>query len=222
VEAGEPAPGLLLHPGSYLSETYLETLRASKSPLRAEGQRPINLVIVRDIDGSRRSVMPIYNMHEGGPSFAIAPGGDVSVMEDAGDDTDGLLLRPEPPDRLILGFGRHAPQRFFWTPDRDMLLREIVIAGAYRDPSGRIVRFTTAGQAVTPEGSFGYIVGADHVLLRFDYILDTDRQVVYRLRRNGCRLDLLKVRDWPGDFYGNDGSEAELWRSLLAEDCIGR
>jgi hypothetical protein len=217
--AADDLSATLPRPGDYVSSEYLQRLKTTKSPLLAEENRDINVVEVRQAQRDAVSITPILHFHEGGPEFQLSKSGQVLITNSAGLDMGRIVLRAESPDRLFFGFGNRAASRFVRILDFDDRLRDIVIAGKYFDELGGRFEFTKAGTAYTPEGSFPYIVGVEHGPYHFDYIVDTRSHTVFKLVRNGCTLDLLKVLDAIENEHGNRGTNATLWHSLRRQQC---
>jgi hypothetical protein len=72
---------------------------------------------------------------------------------------------------------------------------------------------------MTPRGSFPYAVGEDHVGYRFDYIVDPQRHLFFKLIRHGFAIDLYTLPDCQDGHGPTDGSDAKLWQSLRADSC---
>jgi len=220
-KAAEVAPEVTLIPGTYLSTAYLQRLRETKSPLLAAGSRPINLILIEVLDDAGTLyVKTIYYFHEGGPVLYLARDSGVSIAMRMGADLSQLTLRVQAADRLIFGLKRDDLAEFVRIAGGlDLLLREVVIAGRYRNAAGELFEFTPSGMVITPQGSFAYEVGADHAPYRFDYIVDPQRHLFFKLVRQGCVIDLHALPDWQDGHGPTDGSDAKLWQSLRAENC---
>ena len=163
--------------------------------------------------------MATFNLHEGGPEFSINRAGVVSTIVSSGIDPISVSLKVETSDRLGLGFDGSEYETFIKIDDFDGLLRAIVIAGRYSNRAGEIFEFTQAGTVITPQGSFPYSVGADHIPYRFDYAVDPQRHLFFKLIRHGCTIDLYALPDWQDGNGPIDGSGVKLWQSLRADGC---
>ena len=57
--AAEPLSGALPSPGVFISAQYLQSLRATRSPLLAEGTRSVHAVLVQQVDSVSVSIMVV-------------------------------------------------------------------------------------------------------------------------------------------------------------------
>lgn len=206
--------------GDYLSQRYLTVLEQTHSPFAAEDDRSINVVSVQKNDGST-DIVPIMNFHEAGPSFRIDRSGQGVLKDSAGLNVGQYLVRVLNNRELVVGFARYPTEKFVAVSDLQRIVRSKSVAGKYMDGGQRLYTFTEDGVATTPDGTFRFTVGTDHVPYRFDYIETADTHKILQFNRRKCTLDIYEVTDAVDNQHGNDGSHAKQWASLQEIGCKG-
>ncbi len=163
-----------LREGDYLSTSYIEELKSTRSPLtaspRASDSR-VNLITVEK-DGNLWRLMPIYNFHEGGEAFVLNPNGSVKDIK----YVSNVALSVKNENSFRLGFDNAGqsfkPTDYVFVQHVESYVAKVVLVGTYRDRRGGSYRFQEDGWAIFPDRNFKYEVGTDHVLTDFDYFME--------------------------------------------------
>lgn len=163
-----------LREGDYLSTSYIEELKRTRSPLtaspRASDSR-VNIITVEK-DGNLWRLMPIYNFHEGGEAFELNPNGSVKDIK----YVSNVDLSVKDESSFRLGFENAGqsfkPTDYVFVQHVEAYVAKVVLVGAYRDRRGGSYRFQEDGWAIFPDRKFKFEVGTDHVLIDFDYFIE--------------------------------------------------
>jgi hypothetical protein len=188
-------PLVQLAEGDYLSSAYIDTLKSTRSPLKAGKTAEINLVVVRR-EGNKLRLEPIFNFHEGGIVFAMNKNGSVSAVESGGLDISSLSASVVDARSFRFGFGEFKPTTYVFVKNVTEYIAQVVLVGKYHDPEGRIYEFREDGWAVFPDRRFRFEIGVDHVLTDFDYFTDTGK--IWAFKRNGDQLQIFATSDAEG------------------------
>jgi hypothetical protein len=205
--------------GDYLSIKYIDVLEKTRSPLLAEGGRPINLVVVQGKQDATE-VLPIINFHEGVPVFIVRQSGITKVKGTSSEsDVSGYSMKIVNSEKIVVGSSGVPPQEFVFVKDLGAFVCSKSIAGRYVDGDGQSYEFKANGIAITPTTTFNFVIGTDHVPYRFDYLEDSITHQVYRFSREGCNLDISEVLDAVENQHGNDGSHIRPFAKLREVGC---
>jgi hypothetical protein len=181
--------------GDYLSSAYIDTLKSTRSPLKAGEAAQINLVVVRH-KGNKLLLEPILNFHEGGIVFAMNKNGSMSAVESGGLDISNLSASVVDARSFRFGFGEFKPTTYVFVKNVTEYISQAVLVGKYHDQQGRIYEFREDGWAIFPDRKFRFETGVDHVLTDFDYFMDSGK--VWAFKRNGDQLQIFATSDAEG------------------------
>jgi len=166
-----PADMLESLQGEWLSQSYLEALKETRSPIEASGESVTAFKILKE--GDYYQWMQIYGFHEAInlEIYAVKPareahsylvfcdseieGGSEKIMLQNSDNFDVLVwIKQEQRGVDTLTFIRARP-------DIESFINQIVLAGDYTDDAGRRFSFSTSGEARWPDRSFRYRINLD-------------------------------------------------------------
>jgi hypothetical protein len=160
---------LTLLEGEYLSTTYIDELKATRSPLKAGSADRIDLIVVRRTD-SGFQLDTVFNFHEGGDEFVIDSNGLVSPIGAGGTEVANLTATVLDDHTFQLGYASFKPANYVFVKNAGEYVSKAALVGRYKDRHGRGYEFTEDGWAVFPDRKFRFEVGLDHVFGRdFDY-----------------------------------------------------
>ena len=161
-----------LRVGEYLREDYIKALCSTLSPLKATRPDgfPQLIVVARGQIGL--SFMPIHNFHEGDEPYHVTKTG--TVKQDGLSSSEIGTLIAQGPEAFSLE-KEHSTFRFWFVGNAERWVSNAVIAGSYRDASGRMYVLDRSGKAFFPgQKVFSYSLSLDHVLTNHDYIYSSD------------------------------------------------
>jgi hypothetical protein len=202
----------------FLSQTYLQDLKRTRSPLAAEGGRSVNDVVVRKKEGVTE-VVAIINFHEGGPSFIVDRSGKAVLSDSAGYSVGKYFVQIVDDGKLRLGFGDFPTETYIAVRNLQVIVRGASVAGTYLDDQLRRYTFTEDGVATNPDGTFRFTIGVDHVPYHFDYIERDDDHKILKFVRNKCQLDIYEVTDAVENKLANAGNRSKRWSILSGVGC---
>jgi hypothetical protein len=204
-----------LLPGDYLEDRFMDTLRATRSPLAALSERgagPQCIQLVQT-DNAWRFVAN-ENWHEGFTLFTITasgrmvPGDERVVYDPPKIDTPRhFYLRRAGSKNAGLGYSH--------VGDADAAVARIALAGTYVDRDGRLVEFGTDGvlHGMGPDTRFS--LNNDHVVGdKFDYFIIEEGKKLVAFRHEGNRLLLYHVM--PAGPDSPDTGEPDFKHLLLS------
>lgn len=196
-----------LEAGTYLSQDYVNVLKMSKSPYRADttAKHTYKLVTVR-YDQGKCYVTP-ETFHEGGLDYLLAP--DNSLRPGDPSYPRPTHFRINSAKSFELGFGSEQSVRYESVGNVASYVAALVLVGRYTDSVGRVYQFYPDGRAIFPDREFKYEIGLDHVLTRFDYFYESGKvNAVTPFQRDGdtVRLYSIKKQENP-DFLEIDSTK---------------
>ncbi len=201
-------PFFLLAEGDYLSSTYIDTLKSTRSAWKAGKAARINLVVVHR-EGNKLLSEPIFNFHEGGFIFAISKNGSASSVKSGGVEIRNLIANVVDARSVRFGFSEFKPTTYVFVKDATEYISRAVLVGKYHDHQGRVYEFREDGWAVFPDRRFRFEIGIDHVLTGFDYFMDSGK--VWGFKRNSGELQIFVT----SDAAGFDQIQSRPYLSLL-------
>ena len=189
-------PLVRLSEGDYLSSTYVETLKRTRSPFEAGKTGRINRVVVHR-KGSKLLLEPIFSFHESGVVFAIHDDGAASCLESCGEDTRNLTASVVDELTFRLGFGELEPVTYVFVNNASEYVSRAALVGKYYDRQRRTYEFSQDGWAVFPDRRFRFEIGVDHVLNGFDYFMDSTTMWAFKRNRNELQIFATSDVDGP-------------------------
>jgi hypothetical protein len=129
-----------LSEGDYLSSTYIETLKRTRSPFEAGKTGRINLVVVQR-KGSKLLLEPIFDFHESGVMFAVHDDGAAPCLEPCGEDTRNLTASVVDELTLRFGFGELEPVTYVFVNNSSEYISRAALVGKYYDRQRRTYEF---------------------------------------------------------------------------------
>lgn len=173
LDAMASGTGNPLEPGTYLSRDYIDILKRSKSPFKADGEANhiYKLVSVR-YDRGKGYLTP-ETFHEGGLSYVLSPNATL-------EPSDPSYPRPthfkvNSAHSFELSFSPERPVRYEKVGNVASYVSAVTLVGRYTDSAGRMYQFRSDGKAIFPDREFTYEVGLDHVLTHFDYFYEAGK-----------------------------------------------
>lgn len=195
----EPKPSLMLREGDYLSTTYIDELKRTRSPLKAcPSACGVKLVTVEKGVNLWR-LMPIYNFHEGGEALVLRPDGVVNHSQYISHVT--LSVKDASSFRLGFDEGAQSFRRvdYVFVQKAETFAAKAVLVGSYRDGLGRVYRFQEDGTAIFPGRKFKFEIGVDHIGTDFDYFMEMgpNRRAVSSMafRWQADSLQLFRIKE---------------------------
>lgn len=190
----------VLIPGTFVRSAYLDAMRRTHSTmglLNQDGIQGVQAMYV-EVKGNATELTYDWNFHEG----------DIArVLQDDGRlrRTDGEMENPVPKIRVDSAgsFDFIEPKvlagKFVRVADLDEEVRRNTVAGSYLDPKGRQYTFSENGEATFPDLKFTFVVGTDHVLDLYDYIIAERGKFIWKFSWDSDVLLLYKIQtDEPG------------------------
>jgi hypothetical protein len=193
-------PSVHLSEGDYLSSTYIDALKRTRSPLEAGKTGELNRIYVQR-DGTRLLLTPGYNFDEAGVVYAFHDDGSLSPASpaDAGSENTRNLSASVVDDRTVkFGLGDDRPATYIFVKSASDYVSRVVLAGKYHDSRRRSYEFGEDGRAVFPDRKFRFEIGLDHVLNDFDYFMDMDGHKMWAFKRKGAELQIFPTSDADG------------------------
>lgn len=182
-----------LEAGTYLSQDYVNVLKTSKSPYRAdtEAKQTYKLVTVR-YDQGKCYVTP-ESFHEGGLDYFLAP--DNSLRPSDPSYPRPAHFKINSAKSFELGFGSEQSVRYESVGNVASYVAALALVGRYTDSAGRVYQFYPDGRAIFPDREFKYEIGLDHVLTRFDYFYEPGKvNAVTPFQRDGDTIRLYSIK----------------------------
>jgi hypothetical protein len=183
----------LLEAGTYLSQDYVNVLKMSKSPYRAdtEAKYTYKLVTVR-YDQGKCYVTP-ETFHEGGLDYFLAP--DNSLRPSDPSYPRPAHFKINSAKSFELGFGSEQSVRYESVGNVASYVAALALVGRYTDSAGRVYQFHSDGRAIFPDREFKYEIGLDHVLTPFDYFYEAGKiNAVTPFQRDGDTIRLYSIK----------------------------
>lgn len=158
--------------GEWLSQSYLEALEETRSPIKASGGPVTAFKILKE--GDSYQWMQIFGFHEAInlEIYDVKPAREAhSYLVFCDSEIEGgsekiMLQNPDSFDVLV--WIKHQ-QRGVDTltfirarPDIESFINQMVLAGDYTDDAGRRFSFSPSGEARWPDRSFSYQINLDH------------------------------------------------------------
>jgi hypothetical protein len=118
-------------------------------------------------------VLPIFNFHEGGNTFAILPDGSVPPVDSSTMPT--LVVSVLDDGSFRLGLESFKSTTYVFVQEARRYVARNVLTGEYKDRRGLRYEFREDGWAIFPDRKFKFEIGMDHVLTGFDYFMEIDQ-----------------------------------------------
>jgi len=182
-----------LQAGTYLSRTYIDILRKTRSPFKADIQTVKQNNVATVWHRPTRCEITPETFHEGGLIYVVKS--NRILTPTAKSYPAPTHFRVVTHESFELAFDKTNPIVYEYVKNLEAFVASIALAGRYVDTNGRIYAFHSDGTARFPDRQFKFTVGLDHVLTRFDYFIETGTiSATIPYRREGTSLLLFTTK----------------------------